>query len=53
MENKVYSKDSSRENKTKLGEGGVGRVFITGVTDALNDFTSGFNLKTHYICKNF
>jgi hypothetical protein len=34
--------------KDKLSEGGVGRVFITGVSPiALNDFTSGFNITTH------
>ena len=36
------------EIKTKLGEGGVGRVFITGVSPiALNDFTCGFNISTN------
>jgi hypothetical protein len=34
--------------KDKLSEGGVGRVFITGVSPiALNDFTSGFNITKH------
>jgi hypothetical protein len=34
--------------KDKLSEGGVERVFITGVSPiALNDFTSGFNITTH------
>ena len=34
--------------KDKFSEGGVGRVFITGVSPiALNDFTSGFNISTH------
>ncbi len=34
--------------KDKLSEGGVGRVFITGVSPiALNDFTSGFNIAKH------
>jgi hypothetical protein len=36
------------EIKTKLGEGGVGRVFITGVSPiALYDSTSGFNISKH------
>jgi hypothetical protein len=34
--------------KDKLRTGGVGRVFITGVSPiALNDFTSGFNITKH------
>jgi hypothetical protein len=34
--------------KDKFSEGGVGRVFITGVSPiALNDFTSGFNITKH------
>ena len=34
--------------KDKFSEGGVGRVFITGVSPiALNDFTSGFNISKH------
>ena len=38
--------------KDKFSEGGVGRVFITGVSPIpLNDFTSGFNISkqiTHH-----
>jgi hypothetical protein len=50
VEQQTLFKGFFSEMKTKLGESGVGRIYITGaIPISLNDLTCAFNLYKYFI----